>query len=180
MAYPQSVKTRAYNYFVAKGYTCEAIARLLRKEYPKITANTVRAWSETRSPNPNKLTWVEEKESVERDVVERVNEKTVSATVEIRRKNKILTEEIFKRIIDKSAPEAKSFEGLIYAFKAIASFDAQLEKEAGEKDKLSPAQVIQIILEIFQANPKIATVIRAEWASVSEKLHQQLLEDHST
>lgn len=180
MAYPQSVKTRAYNYFVAKGYTCEAIARLLRKEYPKITANTVRAWSETRSPNPNKLTWVEEKESVERDVVERVNERTVSVLVDIRAKNKVLIQEMYKRILDKSAPHAKSLEGMYYAFAAIARFEAQLEKESGEKDKLSPAQVIQIILEIFQSNPKIATVIRAEWASVSEKLHQQLLEDHST
>lgn len=179
MAYPQSVKTRAYNYFVAKGYTCEAIARLLRKEYPKITANTVRAWSETRSANPNKLTWVEEKESVEKDVVERVKERTVSVIAGIRSKNVILLEEVYKRILTE-APAAKSFEGLIYSWKALASFEANLEKEAGEKDKLSPAQVIQIILEIFQANPKIATVIRAEWASVSEKLHQQLLEDHST
>jgi len=178
MAYPQSVKTRAYNYFVAKGETCEAIARLLKKEYPKITANTIRKWSEEKSKT--RRSWIEEKESVEKDVVERVKESTVSATVEIRRKNKILTDEIFKRILEKSAPEAKSFEGLIYAFKAIASFDAQLEKEAGEKDKLTPAQVIQIILEIFQSNTKIAKVIREEWSSVSERLHKQLLEDHST
>lgn len=177
--YPQSVKTRAYNYFVAKGESCEAIARLLKKEYPKITANTIRKWSEERSPNPNKLTWVEEKESVEKDVIERVNEKTVSVLVGIRQKNKILIDEMYKRILDKSAPQAKSFEGMYYAFKAIASFEAQLEKESGEKDKLSPAQVIQIILEIFQSNSKIAKVIREEWTSVSEKLHQQLLEDHT-
>ncbi|HMV45546.1 MAG TPA: hypothetical protein PK079_24050 [Leptospiraceae bacterium] len=174
--YPQSIKTRAYHLFVTKGYTCERIAKELRKEYPKITGNTIRKWSEERTDN-NSQTWIEQKNSIEKNVVERINEKTISAIVDIRAKNKILIQEIFKRIIDKSAPEAKSFEGLIYAFKAISSFEAQLEKDAGEKDKLSPAQVIQIILEIFQANPKIANVIRAEWHSVSEQLHQQLLDE---
>lgn len=177
MAYPQSVKTRAYSYFVVKGYNCETIARMLKKEYPKINAGTILAWAKAKTKTTR--SWIEEKESVEKDVVERVNEKTVSVIVGIRSKNKILIDEIFKRILDKSAPEAKSLEGMIYAFKAIASFEAQLEKESGEKDKLTPAQVIQIILEIFQSNPKIATVIRAEWTSVSEKLHRQLLEDHT-
>jgi len=174
--YPSSVKTRARNLYIVKGMSCEAIANLLKKEYPKISSNTVRKWSEEKIKGQR--TWVDEKNSVEVDVVERVHEATVSRITEIRSKTRILTEETFKRLIDKNAPGAKSWEGLVYAFKAIAGLEVQLAKEEeGAANNLSPAQVIQIILSIFQSIPSVRREIEANWKVISERMHQQLLED---
>ena len=173
--YPTSVKTRARNLYIVKGMSCEAIANLLKKEYPKINSNTIRKWSEEKIKGQR--TWAQEKNAVEVDVVERVHEATVSRITEIRSKAKILSDEVFKKLVDKNAPEAKSYEGLVYAFKAMASFEAQLAKQEGESGKLSPMQVIQVILQIFQSIPTVRKSIEDNWKVISERMHQQLLED---
>lgn len=47
MAYSENVKHRAYTLFLV-GKNAEQIEVLLKPEFPKISANTIRKWSETK------------------------------------------------------------------------------------------------------------------------------------
>ncbi len=74
-------------------------------------------------------------------------------------------------MIDSSAPKVGSFEGGVYAFKALADFRMSLDKNASEKH---PLVLVQILLEVLEQNPRVKKVISENWNKIQKQLSEKI------
>ncbi len=171
--YNDAIKLRAYTLFLSPGHSPGGIADVLKTDYPKITAKTVRRWSE--EPDNSGQTWHDKKAMVERDVRKRLEGQAASISAQVRSRTETLLSSLYERLTN-DAPEIKSFEGAGYLFKTLSSFLIELEK--GEKERWHPAVAGQIILEELNAIPEVRKIINKHWKNITERIRQRL--DHAT
>ncbi|EKO89189.1 hypothetical protein LEP1GSC020_3185 [Leptospira interrogans serovar Grippotyphosa str. 2006006986] len=173
MAYSENVKQRAYTLFLV-GKNAEQIEGLLKPEFPKISANTIRKWSET--PDALGKTWFDYREEVNYVTKLQLQEKATNFRSKIKSDNAMMLRAVRNAFLDEAGKmigQAKDPVSLGYLWKALATNQLQLENEdSGSIDLIRAADTL---LDLFMKGPKTKKAISDEWA-----IHQKnLLAWHS-
>lgn len=164
MAYGGVARERAFGLYL-QGFNPEQIAEMLRESYPKISANTIRTWAENGD-------WAHNRSTVETIVKRRIEEHTASQRERQLSRCETLTGEIYTKLTSKSAPEAKSFEGMAYAMIALSKFANQLDDE--NQDRFSPIAAAELMLGTLNEIPEVRKVIEAHWPRIRQALSAKL------
>lgn len=173
MAYGESVKTRAMALFLM-GKNPEQIEKVLKPDFPKISANTIRKWAET--PNAIGETWEDTKVQMEHVSRQKIKEEISSERTKLRIRNSTLLNAVYEKIVDESGKmikDAKDPVQLGYLFKSLATFHLDLEDQ--DQDNISPIEVAHTLFDLLNQNPKVCRAMKEEWSKIKPKL----LEWHS-
>lgn len=168
--YNENVKRTARRMYLYEGMNPEQIARELKAQFPtvkKLDSNTVRSWAKT-------MDWEADRTSIERMTLKKIQEQTVSRKVEIQKKALTITDMIYNKLVNDLSLKAGSFEGLVYAMKAMADFEMKLDKEDRDKKMIHPGKVIEIILSVFQSDDEVAKAIRRNWNNLGTRIQHEL------
>lgn len=165
--YNDSIKLRAKTLYL-QGENFEKIAKSLRKEYPKVTANTVRGWSE-------KGKWDESKDSIAKNQDRLIQESHSRRAKDLLEKTMILSELTFNKITAEGAPGIKSLEGGNYAFKALADLELQLRKE--QNKNVNPSEIIKTFFDILNSFPTVKRELDANWNSIMREVRIRLMDE---
>ncbi|MBW0432284.1 hypothetical protein HGB47_01500 [Leptospira yasudae] len=173
MAYSENVKHRAYTLFLV-GKNAEQIEGLLKTEFPKISANTIRKWAEKKDSTGK--TWFDNRDEVNRITKLQIQEKTADIRSKIKTDNELMLHAVRNAFLDEAGSmigKAKDPVSLGYLWKALATNQIQLENEdSGSIDLIRAADTL---LDLFMKGPKTKKAINDEWA-----IHQKnLLAWHS-
>lgn len=174
MAYGEPVKTRAMALFLM-GKNAEQIEKVLKPNFPKISANTIRKWSET--PNAIGETWEDTRVQMEHVSRQKIKEEISSERTKLRIRNATLLNAVYEKIVDDSGKmikDAKDPVQLGYLFKSLATFHIDLEDN--ETEAISPIEVAHTLFDLLNQNPKIQKAMKEEWG----KIKPRLLEWHAT
>lgn len=173
MAYSENVKQRAYTLFLV-GKNAEQIEGLLKTEFPKISANTIRKWSETKD-STNK-TWSDYREEVNRVTKLQIQEKATNIRSKIKSDNAMMLQAVrdaFLNQAGKMIGTAKDPVNLGYLWRSLAKDQVQLESE--DSSSIDLIHAADTLLDLFMKAPKTKKAITEEWA-----IHQKnLLKWHS-
>lgn len=165
MAYSDSTKERAYMLFLHKGLNPESIAKELKKDYPAITANTIRKWAMEGN-------WYQDRDSLVQKTTERITDLNMSEKMkELEKKSDQLLQSTYDKLIQTS-PKISSWEQGIYAFKAISEFYlAMQEKKEKSKD---PEKIIQAFFKVINGIPSIKKQVTEHWDSILKEMKSEL------
>ncbi|MBE7413368.1 MAG: hypothetical protein HS129_15125 [Leptospiraceae bacterium] len=166
--YNQSVINRAFNLFLL-GNNPEQIEGILKSDFPKITANTIRNWAE--KPDALGEVWEDKRKAVDNAARKRIIDQASTQRSKIFAKTDTLINAAYNQIVDESGKaivEAKTLEGMLYAFKAISEFQLKLEKD--EESGFSPMQSAEILLEVLNEIPSVRKAIKTAWPEIQRKL----------
>lgn len=163
--YNDSVKLRAKTLYL-QGENFEKIAKSLRKEYPKVTANTVRGWSE-------KGKWDESKDSIAKTQDRLIQESHAKKAKDVLDKTLILAELTFQKLTDEKAPGMKSHEGGTYAWKALVELSLQLQRE--QTKNINPSEIIKTFFDILNSFPTVKRELDANWNSIMREVRIRLM-----
>ncbi|MFQ3857140.1 hypothetical protein ACLK29_00795 [Leptospira kirschneri] len=173
MAYSENVKHRAYTLFLV-GKNAEQIEVLLKPEFPKISANTIRKWSETKDSSGKN--WSDNRDEVKRVTRLKIQEQTSNIRSKIKADNAMMLQAVQNAFISEAGSmigQAKDPVQLGYLWSKLASNQMQLENaDSGSIDLIRAADTL---LDLFMNGPKTKKAISDEWA-----IHQKnLLAWHS-
>ncbi|AVQ10723.1 Uncharacterized protein XB16_0376 [Leptospira santarosai] len=168
MAYSENVKQRAYTLFLV-GKNAEQIEGLLKPEFPRISANTIRKWSE-RKDSTNK-TWSDYREEVNRVTKLQIQEKATNIRSKIKSDNAMMLQAVrdaFLNQAGKMIGTAKDPVNLGYLWRSLAKDQVQLESE--DSSSIDLIHAADTLLDLFMKAPKTKKAINEEWA-----IHQKNL-----
>ncbi len=169
MAYSEKVKLRAYNFYL-QGQNYEQIAEKLSTAFHiNITPQTIRGWAFRKDKDG--FCWSEQREGIRESVRKNMESNTHDKLSELESKAEALQNSLYSQMIDSSAPKVGSFEGGVYAFKALADFRMSLDKNASEKH---PLVLVQILLEVLEQNPRVKKVISENWNKIQKQLSEKI------
>ena len=171
MAYSDSVKIRAYSLFL-QGYSFEDTAKSLRGEFGvNVSPTTVRNWAE--KPGKDGLTWDDQRAKV-RAVAHRNVELAERTRIEqMREKAELIQEKLYNQMMGKKAPKVGSFDGGVYAFKALAEFIIKTDEKA--KGDVSTLAVVQTMLGIFWEIPEVRKALQRHWPRVEKAIKERIM-----
>ncbi|MBE7439110.1 MAG: hypothetical protein HS115_11685 [Spirochaetales bacterium] len=158
--YSATVKERAFALYL-QGHNPEQIAAALRPQYARLSANTVRKWAEPGDPEQS---WDARRSDVDRAVRRRIEEQSATARVQIRHQVQTLRQSLYERLVSEQAPEAKSFEGSVYAFRALLKAEMDIEAEA--ENRFSPLMAAEALLEALHDHPEVRKVLKKHWVEI--------------
>jgi len=158
--YNATVKERAFALYL-QGQNPEQIAGVLRQHYPKLSANTVRKWAEAEQDGDN---WDSRRQDVDRAARRRIEEQSALSRSQIKHQVTSLRQTLYNKLISEAAPEAKSYEGSVYAFRALLK--AELEIESEEENRFSPLMAAEALLEALHDHPEVRKVMKKHWAEI--------------
>nr|WP_100764706.1 hypothetical protein [Leptospira ellisii]PJZ94012.1 hypothetical protein CH379_04740 [Leptospira ellisii] len=173
MAYSENEKHRAYTLFLV-GKNAEQIEAILKPEFPKISANTIRKWAEKKdSTNKN---WSDYRDEVSHVTKLQLQEKATNYRFKIKTDNAMMLQAVRNAFLSEAGQmigKAKDPVSLGYLWKALATNQLQLENEDSESIDLIRAA--DTLLDLFMKGPKTKKAINDEWG-----IHQKnLLKWHS-
>ena len=169
MAYSPDIRARAFALFL-QGDSPEAIARTLRESgdpsLKKLSSNTVRGWAE--NPDAKGDTWDDRRRAVEVVIQQRIESQAADSRARVGQQLTTLRQRLYDVAIGEAAPKAKSLEGVVYAFRAMAEAENQMlaEIEAGA----SPLDVADAVMNSLKAVPAVAKVLAQHWDEVQRHL----------
>lgn len=170
--YSESVKNRAYTLFL-QGKNPEQIADVLKESYPKITANTIRAWAEKTDESGD--TWTEKREEVGRHIRKHIEENSATVRSRIKMKANTLTQAVYDKVVNeagKALIDAKDLTGVTFALQSMFKFQLQLDDE--EQNRFNPLQAAQMIMDTLNEFPGVRKEIKAIWPQFQKKLTARL------
>lgn len=170
MAHSEKIKLRAFALFLQfKNF--EEIARTIKSEYalPKLSANTVRRWSEEAEAGE---AWEDIRKRVALIMRRNVEGATTDMVCEIKTKSQLLAERLYDQLMAENGPKVKSVEGGMYAYKTLAEFVIKLQ--AHENMNVSPFVIVQTLLEIFNEIPRVRKAIEANWEAITEQVRARI------
>jgi transposase-like protein len=173
MAYPESVKLRAFQMYVLHGKNAEEIARTLQSEFPQISANTIREWIRTEKDPYTGSDWDTSRETVQSRSRELVMADATKQKVRIQEDVKALREKLYKTIMGDGAPAPKTYEGMIYALKTLMAFEIELEKQ-NENPQADPMTALHIVLEVLSEDDEVAPVIKRRWPRINAEVLKRM------
>ncbi|HNF17509.1 MAG TPA: hypothetical protein PK453_27875 [Leptospiraceae bacterium] len=152
----------------------EKITELLKEKHKnlKISVSSVRRWAET--PDENGETWKDKRQSVLQEVRREKQQVFKSHIAEMEYKSGVLWRSIYDNLTGENAPKLKSYEGAVYAAKTMMEFNMLLKQK--NQDEISPAMIIDLILEIFQSDPKFCKLLKARWSFIETALQKRMSE----
>ncbi|WP_017852011.1 hypothetical protein ACO1KB_19190 [Leptospira interrogans serovar Szwajizak] len=161
MAYSENVKHRAYTLFLM-GKNAEQIESILKPEFPKISANTIRSWAETKDTNGKN--WSDSRDEVNRVTRLKIQEQTSDIRSKIKADNAMMLQAVRDAFLSDAGAmigQAKDPVSLGYLWKALANHQMQMENEdSGSIDLLHAAGTL---IELFMRCPKTKKAMSDEW-----------------
>ncbi|MCL8268163.1 hypothetical protein M9Y82_16325 [Leptospira weilii] len=173
MAYSENVKHRAYTLFLV-GKNAEQIEAVLKPEFPKISANTIRSWAEAKDQSGKN--WFDSRDEVNRVTRLKIQEQTSDMRSKIKTDNAMMMQAVRNAFLSEAGSMigiAKDPVQLGYLWSKFASNQIQLENaDSGSIDLIRAADTL---LDLFMKGPKTKKSISEEWG-----IHQKnLLAWHS-
>lgn len=172
MAYPESVKLRAFQMYVLHGKNAEEIARTLKAEYPGLSSNTVREWIRTETDPYTGSTWEESREAVGARSRELVMADATRQRSVIQGHVTDLRQKLYDQIMSEDAPAPKTLEGMVYALKSLMQFEIDLEKE--DHPETDPLVAVHIVLEVLSEDEEAAPVIKRRWPRINAEVARRI------
>lgn len=168
--YSNSIKNKAYALYL-QGSNAEQISKAL-EDYTdkKIAPNTIRGWIEKEDSNGE--TWDDQKTKIEYQVRQRIENEATTEKQQVRTRVSTLSKALFDNLVNEKAPEVKSFEGAIYAFKALSEMSINLEDE--DNERWSPVNAAHIILEELNNIPEVRKMLKKHWKKIQVGIAQKL------
>lgn len=174
MSYGPTITARAFSLYVL-GNNAEKIAEILQSEKvaPRITSNTIRKWENQKDKHGE--TWKDRRQAIELQVRKNIERESASKIAEMRQKTHTIMQSLYSKLTAENAPHVKSYEGAVYALKAMMDFELKLDQKASGQSH--PLKLAQLMLEIFQGVPEISHAIRKNWPKVSEEIRLKLIDN---
>ncbi|TGK23421.1 MULTISPECIES: hypothetical protein [Leptospira] len=173
MAYSENVKHRAYTHFLV-GKNAEQIEGLLKPEFPKISANTIRKWSETKDSTGK--TWSDYRDEVNRITKLQIQEKTADIRSKMKTDTAMMLNAVRKAFITEAGEmigNAKDPVNLGHLWRSLKKDLLEFENE--DSSSIDLIRAADTLLDLFMKGPKTKKAINDEWG-----IHQKnLLKWHS-
>ncbi|MBE8363456.1 hypothetical protein [Leptospira borgpetersenii] len=173
MAYSENVKHRAYTLFLV-GKNAEQIEGLLKPEFPKISANTIRKWSETKDSTGK--TWSDYRDEVNRITKLQIQEKTADIRSKMKTDTAMMLNAVRKAFITEAGEmigNAKDPVNLGHLWRSLKKDLLEFENE--DSSSIDLIRAADTLLDLFMKGPKTKKAINDEWG-----IHQKnLLKWHS-
>jgi hypothetical protein len=168
---PDLIRERAMYLYIVEGESCNGIAKIIRSEYKtKTTAKTVTSWVKT--PDQVGMTWDDRKKAVVSRSIAQVEIIAENREVETLQRTQNIADSLYDMLVAKNAPNIKTFESAVYAFKEISKFETELRKS---RDSNTPMAIVQAMLEVFASNAQVAKVIQENWAYLSQQIQKKIM-----
>lgn len=174
MAYDAIAKLRALQLFIS-GNNAEEIARVLKTDYPFLSANTVREWIEKEKDPNTGISWEQTRNSIER----RAHDMMVSAAAREKTDLAGQLEEArqiaYRQITGENPPIFKTLEGAIIALTNISKTEAQIK--AMMEAHLDPDVLIGILYESVLAVKDAGPLFKKFWPQINTIFYKKIA-DH--
>ncbi|EMO69724.1 hypothetical protein [Leptospira santarosai] len=168
MAYSENVKQRAYTLFLV-GKNAEQIEGLLKPEFPRISANTIRKWSETKD-STNK-TWSDYREEVNRVTKLQIQEKATHIRSKMKSDTAMMLNAVRNAFLNEAGEmigNAKDPVNLGHLWRSLRKDLIEFENE--DSSSIDLIHAADTLLDLFMKAPKTKKSITEEWA-----IHQKNL-----
>ena len=169
MAYSEQVKLKAYSLYLQNLNYEEIAEKLASSSGTTIQPQTIRSWAVKKDKDG--FSWQEERDALRESVKASVQKKAQNKLTELESKVETLQESLYNQLMAESAPKVGSFEGGIYAFKALADFQLMLDKNKNEKH---PLLLVQMLLTVLEETPRVRKVISANWDKIQSRLAEKM------
>lgn len=161
MAYGINVRERAFALYL-QGQNAEQIAETLRAEYPSLSANTIRSWEEDADDRGE--TWEDRRRAVDQASRRRIEAQAATMRATTAARLQTLTEVMYNRLTSKNSPEMKTFEGAVYAFKALSEMAVKLDDD--DQNRFNPFVAAEILLQALSEDAEVRKVLKIRWSHV--------------
>ncbi|MDI7157192.1 hypothetical protein QMM53_11650 [Leptospira santarosai] len=161
MAYSENEKHRAYTLFLV-GKNAEKIEALLKPEFPKISANTIRKWSEKKDSTGK--TWSDYRDEVNRVTKIQIQEKTADIRSKMKTDTAMMLNAVRKAFITEAGEmigNAKDPVNLGHLWRSLKKDLLEFENE--DSSSINLIHAADTLLELFMKGPKTKKAINEEW-----------------
>lgn len=166
MAYNDGVKLTAYTFYL-QGLAFEEVARKTRAVHKlkSLKGQTVESWADDGG-------WEKMREGVRTQVRKYHEEEATSLLSQLSVKSETIMATLYEQLTEKAAPKISSYEGAVYAFRAMADLLLSLDKKRGET--IQPIMVVHTLLEVFQEIPQIREAIKKHWPKIQAAISSRI------
>lgn len=170
--YNEQVKLTAFERYLL-GETPEQIATHVRSQTGgKTSPLTIKKWSQT--PDEQGKTWQTRREYIQTALRESAEQRSQSILEHHQTRAETIYEALYERLVGENSPEVKTYEGAVYAFKALSEF---IIKTQQSKEQPGALYIVQTLLETLQEHPEINRAIRKHWPALQKKFRERLIEN---
>lgn len=178
MSYSDNIKSKAFMLY-AQGFSFAEIAARLKGEEgaSKLTKGAIRRWAE--KPDDLGRTWKDRKRDISLLVQESETEAAVRQRKELVKDSGNILSEIMDEIRSGSL-EFKTKDAAIYAFKALADWQAKTLDKDSKAGDMGALGVIQTMLEIFAEVPDVRAAVQLHWPHIEREIKKRILAEGGT
>ncbi|WP_061285948.1 hypothetical protein [Leptospira interrogans] len=168
MAYEGKARLRARILYIG-GKNPEQIEEILKTDFPKISANTIRRWAKEKDEF-NK-TWDDYREETNNVINIKAQDQITDMRSKIKTNNAMIMDAIFNSVIDQTGKmilQAKDPTNLLSLWRLYAK--DQISHEERDDSSLNIRDIALTLFTLFMSGTKTKKALKEEW-----DLHQQNL-----
>ncbi|ULH29046.1 hypothetical protein FH581_017100 (plasmid) [Leptospira weilii] len=168
MAYDGKDKLRARILYIS-GKNPEQIAEILKPDFPKLSANTIRKWAATKDEFDR--TWDDYREETNHVINVKAQDQITDMRSKIKANNAMIMDAIFNSVIDKTGKmilQAKDPTNLLSLWRLYAK--DQISHEEHDDSSINIREIALTLFQLFMSGTKTKKALKEEWG-----LHQQNL-----
>lgn len=172
--YDAVFERRLYQLYVVHGKNEQECTRILRKDYPSLSGNTTRKYIVEGRDELTGETWDEARKSIQVRSVEMIAHQGDLQRATILDQISELRKSAYEMLIAENRPEAKTLEGLMYAYKSLAQTELKLLAEGSTQ--VDPMIGIHLVLEVLSEDPEGAEFLGRKWPKFHSVITKRLRE----